>query len=876
MLRYCRRCFHAGLLNIALAIGLSFTTSQASAAAYGQAEARPESITVVFGDNYPPYSMSAAGAQVEGAFKDYWELWSSRTGIKVNLQAIDWAKAQEAVLAGRADVIDMIFLTEQRKPLYDFTKPYTRIEVPIFFHNSISGIVDANSLQGFSVGVMDGDACIEELKKHNVVNLRRYSSSEALIIAAERQEVRVFCNDKPPTMYYLHKLGLEKEFRQTAPLYVGEFHRAVRKGNSAMLKIVEDGFAQISEAERKKIDEKWLGLPLDTHLDAFARSAGYALLVVLALALILVVWNRSLRRRVSAKTAELTGALSALRASQLAGEKTLDSLTATLEAIPDLLFEMDAEGRYLSYRAVRTDLLAAPPGYLVGQKVSDVMPPEQASAVMSALREAAEKKFSQGVQLQLELAGETFWFELSVARKKTNVGEGARFVVLSRDITERKRAEMEIEHLAFFDSLTLLPNRRFLLDRLRRGLASGARRGRNGAILFIDLDDFKTLNDTRGHQLGDMLLIQVSQRLQACIRTEDCVARLGGDEFVVLLEDLSSDLQEAATEAEAIGHKILAEISKAFLLDSLDYHCSASIGITLFSGREGTVDELLKRADAAMYRAKTAGRNALCFFDPAMQSALEERALLEAQLRRALPEEQLVLFYQAQLDAGMRIVGAEVLLRWRHPQRGLVGPMQFIPLAEESGLIVPIGYWVLEMACAQLKGWESNPLTRNLHLSVNVSARQFRQRDFVQQVRNVVSTCGVDPTRLKLELTESVVLDNVADTIEKMHQLKRLGVRFSMDDFGTGQSSLAYLKRLPLDQLKIDQSFVRDIATDQGDAAIVQTIIGMARNLGLNVIAEGVENEAQKTFLLDNGCMEFQGYLFSRPIPLLEFEKRLI
>ena len=876
MLRYCRRCFHAGLLNIALAIGLSLTTSQASAAAYGQAEARPESITVVFGDNYPPYSMSAAGAQVEGAFKDYWELWSSRTGIKVNLQAIDWAKAQEAVLAGRADVIDMIFLTEQRKPLYDFTKPYTRIEVPIFFHNSISGIVDANSLQGFSVGVMDGDACIEELKKHNVVNLRRYSSSEALIIAAERQEVRVFCNDKPPTMYYLHKLGLEKEFRQTAPLYVGEFHRAVRKGNSAMLKIVEDGFAQISEAERKKIDEKWLGLPLDTHLDAFARSAGYALLVVLGLTLILVVWNRSLRRRVSAKTAELTGALSALRASQLAGEKTLDSLTATLEAIPDLLFEMDAEGRYLSYRAVRTDLLAAPPGYLVGQKVSDVMPPEQASAVMSALREAAEKKFSQGVQLQLELAGETFWFELSVARKKTNVGEGARFVVLSRDITERKRAEMEIEHLAFFDSLTLLPNRRFLLDRLRRGLASGARRGRNGAILFIDLDDFKTLNDTRGHQLGDMLLIQVSQRLQACIRTEDCVARLGGDEFVVLLEDLSSDLQEAATEAEAIGHKILAEISKAFLLDSLDYHCSASIGITLFSGREGTVDELLKRADAAMYRAKTAGRNALCFFDPAMQSALEERALLEAQLRRALPEEQLVLFYQAQLDAGMRIVGAEVLLRWRHPQRGLVGPMQFIPLAEESGLIVPIGYWVLEMACAQLKGWESNPLTRNLHLSVNVSARQFRQRDFVQQVRNVVSTCGVDPTRLKLELTESVVLDNVADTIEKMHQLKRLGVRFSMDDFGTGQSSLAYLKRLPLDQLKIDQSFVRDIATDQGDAAIVQTIIGMARNLGLNVIAEGVENEAQKTFLLDNGCMEFQGYLFSRPIPLLEFEKRLI
>lgn len=863
-------------LGVVLSIFVLLVPVLVSIEAHASTSGRPDSITVVFGDNYPPYSMGGGDTPLQGIFRDNWELWSLRTGIKVNLRAIDWSSAQQAVLDGSADVIDMIFVTERRRSLYDFSSPYARIEVPIFFHKSISGIVDADSLQGFTVGVMDGDACIEELKKHNVVNLKRYSSTETLLAAASRHEIRVFCNDKPPTMYYLHKLGLQDEFRQSAPLYVGEFHRAVRKGNTAMLRIVEEGFAQITEAERHKIEEKWLGSPLIGQFEPYARIVAFASLIILMLAMVLILWNRALRRRVNAKTAELTGALTALRDSQRVAEKALDSLNATLEAIPDLLFEMDLEGHYLSYRAVRTDLTEEEPEYLVGRKVTDVMPPDAAEVVLGALREASEKRFSQGAQLRLEIDGSMFWFELSVARKKTAVGEDARFVVLSRNITERKQAELEIEQLAFFDPLTRLPNRRFLLDRLRRGLASGARRGRVGALLFIDLDDFKTLNDTQGHQLGDILLMQVSLRLQACVRVEDCVARLGGDEFVVILEDLSGDLQDAAAEAETVGQSILAEIGKPFRLEASDYHCSASIGVTLFSGREGTVDELLKRADAAMYRAKTAGRNTLRFFDPAMQSALEERAMLETELRRALPQEQFTLFFQPQLDAAMNIVGAEVLLRWQHPERGLIGPLQFIPLAEESGLIVPIGYWVLEMACAQLKRWEGVAAAQHLYLSVNVSARQFRQNDFVQQIRHVINNRGIDPTRLKLELTESLVLDNVADTIEKMHLLKRLGVRFSMDDFGTGQASLTYLKRLPLDQLKIDQSFVRDITTDPGDAVIVQTIIGMARNLGLNVIAEGVETDDQKNFLLANGCMEFQGYLFGRPVPLTEFEALLI
>ena len=882
MLQYCRNGvvgLMAGAILVVLQMVLSasaFAANDARDKHLTSAATRPESITVVVASDYPPYSIGS-GAVLQGILKDNWDLWSARTGITVNLQAIDWAKAQQAVLEGRADVIDMFFYTSQRAPFYDYTKPFARIQTPLFFHSSVSGIVDADSLQGFTVGVVDGDACVEELQKHNVVNLKKYSSSETLVRAAARQEIRVFCNDKPPTMYHLHKFGIESEFRQSAPLYVGEFHRAVRKGNSPMLKIVEDGFGQISDPELKRIEDKWFGAPLLSHKTLeMVRKIGTAVAVFVVLTLSLFsYWNRSLRKRVSAKTDELSRTLSELREAKKVAEKTLNSLAATLEAIPDLLFEMDLSGRYISYRSAVSDLLATQPEHMVGCTVSGVMPPGEASVVLGALQEAAAKGHSRGAQIRLEMEGRSYWFELSVACKKTNPDEDKRFIVLSRDITERKNAELEIEKLAFFDPLTLLPNRRFLLDRLQRGLASSERRGNNGAIFFVDLDNFKTLNDTQGHRLGDLLLVEVAKRLRHCVRLEDCIARLGGDEFVVLLEDLSIDLNEAAAAAESIGQKILDEIGKTYLLDGFEYHCSASVGVTLFSGRGDDVDELLKRADAAMYRSKAAGRNTLRFFDPAMQANLEARAVLEAELRRALPEQQLELFYQVQVDGSMRIIGAELLLRWRHPVRGLIVPMQFIPLAEESGLIVPIGHWVLEAACDQLKRWDESPQTRKLHLSVNVSARQFRQQDFVQRVKSIIHSSGIDPSRLILELTESLVLDNVVDSIDKMYSLKLLGVRFSMDDFGTGYSSLAYLKRLPLDQLKIDRSFVRDIDTDPGDAVIVRTIIDMARNFGLEVVAEGVENDAQRAFLLANGCMEFQGYLFSRPVPLPEFEALL-
>ena len=451
----------------------------------------------------------------------------------------------------------------------------------------------------------------------------------------------------------------------------------------------------------------------------------------------------------------------------------------------------------------------------------------------------------------------------------------SNYVSVARDISDIKKTELEIHQLAFYDHLTQLPNRRLLLERLQRTLAASARHGWYGALIFLDLDHFKTINDTQGHLMGDCLLIEAARRLLTCVREIDSVARLGGDEFVVVLEELSTQAQEAASQAELIVEKIRDELSKPYDLNNYDYLSTASFGVNLFRGHQESVEDLLKHADIAMYQAKTAGRNAMRFYDPAMQTAIEARADLEDELRQALAKQQFCLHYQIQVDNRRQPLGAEVLLRWEHPKRGLVSPAEFILITEETGLIIPIGLWVLQTACTQLKAWQHNALTRDLTLAVNVSAKQFRQNDFVAQVKRILLESGAQASNLKLELTESTVLENVEDTIIKMRELKRLGVSFSMDDFGTGYSSLQYLKRLPLDQIKIDQSFVRDITFDPNDDAIVQTIIAMTEALGLSVIAEGVETETQREFLDRHYCQAYQGYLFGKPLPLEQFEDLL-
>lgn len=447
-------------------------------------------------------------------------------------------------------------------------------------------------------------------------------------------------------------------------------------------------------------------------------------------------------------------------------------------------------------------------------------------------------------------------------------GKPQSIFAIKTDITQRKAAEQEIQYLAFYDPLTRLPNRLLLVERLEHALVASASSKLEGALLFIDLDNFKTLNDTFGHDMGDLLLQQVAQRLSACVREGDMVARLGGDEFVIMLENFSGQSADAAARARAAGEKILSALNQPFRLGSIEHHSTPSIGVTLFDGHQSNVSELLKRADVAMYQAKAAGRNTMRFFDPEMQAAVSARAALEADLRQSLAEQAFFLCYQPQIDEGGRITGVEALVRWRHPQRGMISPADFIALAEESGLILPLGQWVLETACAQLASWGRQPQTAALDMSVNVSARQFRHPDFVEQVLTAIERAGADPRRLKLELTESLLVDDMEVTIAKMTALKSKGVGFSLDDFGTGYSSLFYLKHLPLDLLKIDQSFVRDVLNDPNDASIVHTIIALGKSLSLAVIAEGVENEEQRKFLAGHGCTAYQGYLFARPMPI--------
>lgn len=685
----------------------------------------------------------------------------------------------------------------------------------------------------------------------------------------------------------------------------------------------------------------------------------------------------------------------ALRESERLSAISRRKLEATFAAIPDLLFEMDSRGRYFAVHASDADDLVASKQELVGSTVFDVMPYDAAETVLKAIQEAERCGLSRGHQIRLNLPKGEREFELSVSKKHTQASTESHFIVLSRDITERRKAERELhiaatafdsqegmlitdsEHnilrvnnaftrvtgyeaeevigknpsmlqsgrhghdfydhmmqaleenrywqgevwnkrksgeiypqyltitavqteggqitnfvgaftditqrkkdeadihkLAFYDSLTGLPNRRSLQERLDTAIQSSYLTEQLGAVLFIDLDNFKTLNDTKGHDKGDQLLIEVADRLNSNVRNADMVARLGGDEFIIILENLGITENQVLNQVDQIASKVIAAIQQPFFLDGEPYHSACSIGVTLFHMRDNA-DEVMKRSDMAMYQAKESGKNTYRFFDPAAEKSLCTRAKLDADLRKALPSKQLEIHFQPQWKRDL-LTGAEVLLRWNHPQRGMVPPSEFIPLAEDTGLIIPIGDWVLRQACLQLQKWQQHSLTRELTLSVNVSARQFTQEHFVDEVQHCIERYDINPSRLELELTESLVLIDIEDTIAKMSQLRALGILFSLDDFGTGYSSLLHLKRLPLDQLKIDRSFIRDIPTDSDDAEIVQTIIAMGRNLGLNVIAEGVEHEDQLEFLARYQCINYQGYLLGKPVEIEQFETEFL
>ena len=685
-----------------------------------------------------------------------------------------------------------------------------------------------------------------------------------------------------------------------------------------------------------------------------------------------------------------------LKEAEEAKSQIARTLQATLETIPDMLFELGPDGQYYSVHSPKSELIPVPVNELIGKTIQDVLPEAAVATINRALKEADAQGYSRGEQFELDVPLGRRWFELSIAKKSEHNDDNKRFFVLSRDITERKSSELElkiaatafeaqegiivtdaktnilrvnnafaeitgysaeesigktpnflssgkhdekfydamwaaikqhgvwegeiwnrrksgeiylerlvitavkdkngnitnyvasladiteskaasdeIKNLAFYDPLTQLPNRRLLIDRLQQALATSSHSGQIGALLFLDIDYFKVLNDTLGHNTGDLLLKMIAARLKSCVREADTIARIGGDEFVILIENLGAEKLTAASCTEILAEKILNLIAQPYKLDSYDYPGSASIGATLFFDHEEGFEDILKQADIAMYQAKDCGRNAIRFFDIKMQEAVSARLNLERELRNAIDNNQFELYYQIQLNKEKAPIGAEALIRWIHPELGTISPAQFIPLAEDTGLILPIGQWVLDTACAQLKKWQSKKSTREFSISVNVSAKQFNQANFITQVHDTVVRHAIDPAFLNLELTESMLLESVEIMIDKMMELRKIGVRFELDDFGTGYSSLQYLKRLPLNQLKIDQSFIRDIAIDDNDKTLVRTIIAMAHNLGLKVIAEGVEDESQQQFLMDHDCDHFQGYLFGKPMPINMLEKHM-
>jgi diguanylate cyclase (GGDEF)-like protein/PAS domain S-box-containing protein len=542
--------------------------------------------------------------------------------------------------------------------------------------------------------------------------------------------------------------------------------------------------------------------------------------------------------------------------------------------IADIVFDSfdgimisDRDRRIVSVNNAFTRITGFSAADVVGQPMATLRSGWHDDAFYQAIwTEIDQRRAWQGEIYNRRKTGEIYREWISITALADEEDRITHYVSVFSDITLRQAADDKVAHLLFFDALTRLPNRRSLCDRIVTEQEANLRYLTQGALLLIDLDDFKRLNETSGFAHGDLLLQQVADRLTACLRPCDMVARLGGDEFVVMLVDLPASQASAAAEAEMVGKKILATLGTPFDLGNYTYGLTASMGVILFTGPAESAGDLIKGAEVAMYQAKQEGRGRLKFYLPEMQQALVFQMTLDVDLRAGLHLEQFFLVYQAQVDRDGRLVGAEALVRWRHPQRGIVSPAIFIPRAEENGLIVPLGQWVLREACRQLARWaKQGSKTDFLTLAVNVSSRQFRQPDFVDQVIMTLEETGADPRRLKLELTESMLADNVETVIEKMSALREIGVHFSLDDFGTGYSSLAYLKRLPLSQLKIDQCFVADLLVDSNDAAIVQSIIGLGRSFGLAVIAEGVETVDQREYLAKSGCAAFQGYLYGKP-----------
>ncbi|MET0963206.1 MAG: EAL domain-containing protein [Noviherbaspirillum sp.] len=827
------------------------------------AEAREVSVGVY--DN-PPKVFLGERQEPSGILIDLLRRIAGAEGWTLRFVPCAWRACLDAVEQGRIDLLPDVAYSDERDNVLDFHQSPALYSWSLVYRRRDVTINSVFDLKDKRIAVLNGsiqrDYFAGLLKNSGIrvsfVPVATLSEGFDLVSrgGAETAIANKYFGDRnaenkglrdtpivfqPVKLFYATGSGRDSELLQAIDRHLGGWQADPQSFYFDVLRRWQDGpQPRISSAV-------WGGL----------GGAGLLLLSALGAA-------GFLRREVSIRTRELREREQSLR------------IAATVFQSQEAMFVTGPDCRVIEANQAFTEMTGYRADELPDRTIPAFTLEESVLDQREAMWEAAERtgRWQAEVWTRRQ-GGEHYAAWLTITAVRAPGGETSHFVGTQTDITERKLVQDQATRLAFYDALTNLPNRRLLLDRIAHALALGERGKRFGALLFIDLDNFKDLNDTLGHEVGDQFLQQVAQRLVRSSRQSDTIARLGGDEFVILMEDMGATEAAAMAQCRLAGEKVLAAINQPYLLAAGSRHTSCSIGVAVFEGRGLSAQDLLRRGDLAMYQAKKEGRNTLCFFRPEMESAVTFRTGLESDLRESLRRGELFLHYQPQFDLQQRMVGVEALLRWRHPVRGMVPPGLFIPVAEASGLILTIGDWVLEQACRQLIAWSAAPATASLQMAVNVSARQFRHPDFTAQVSALIRQTGVNASRLKIELTETMMIEDIEDTVAKMLLLKGLGVCFALDDFGTGYSSLSYLKRLPIDQLKIDQSFVADLLTDPNDAAIARSVVALGNALGLGIIAEGVETAEQRDFLAAIGCTTYQGYFFARPGPVEAIEALL-
>jgi diguanylate cyclase (GGDEF)-like protein/PAS domain S-box-containing protein len=827
------------------------------ALASGAAGAQLLEVRVGVYQNQPKIFMGDDG-QPSGILGDLLVAIAKQEGWKLQSVRCEWQACLDALQAGKIDLMPDVAYTEQRAEIFDFHKVPSLLSWSQVYKHAGTPINSALDLKGKRLAVLEGSVQMDYLRNllsgfgvHTELvqvstlkdGFERASAGAVDAVAANR-----FYGDLQAPLYKLESTPIVFLPSQL-------FYASAKGRNSDLLSAIDrllERWGADPDSQYFVILKRWMSVPPQFSVPAYLWWGLTALVLLLAMA---VGAGVLLRRQVAQQTTIVK-----------AGEERLATILNSVDAY---IFIKDTELRYQYANRKVCELFGGTLEQIVGKTDAVFFDPSSVTRIQHNDRRVinqGDRVEEEEVTRSADGTVERTYLAVKLPLRDSS-GNIYALCGISTDITKHKQAEEAIHQLAFYDPLTGLPNRRLLMERMQQAMQSHKRDKQCGALLFVDVDNFKDLNDTMGHHVGDELLRQMAKRLGTCTRAQDTLARQGGDEFVVMLEGLSVSMDEAAQQTRKVSQKILEHLHAPYQLEGQQYISSVSIGVAMFSAESTGQDDLLKQADLAMYQAKSAGRNAMRFFDPQMQAMVHDRTALEADLRSGIAAEEFLLHYQPQVDHNGRQFAAEALVRWQHPQRGLVSPGTFIPVAESSGLIIPLGEWILNAACRQLVTWSETRATAPWLISVNVSAKQFRQTDFVHTVQAALRATGANPERLELELTESLLVDDVESVITKMNALKALGVRFSLDDFGTGYSSLSMLKRLPLDQLKVDQSFVRDLLTDPQDASIVRAIVAMGASLELDVIAEGVETQAQRDALAGLGCRQFQGYLFGKPSP---------